>query len=85
MNKDNSLLMAARQIEGVGQTIRSFIPRYSNNQDMKNVPVLRFAGSLCSMASSILCELYECQDSEFDTIHANRVLREWGMDELSDE
>jgi len=85
MVKDEQLLIAARQVEAVGSVIRSYMPRYSDKQEMKNVAVLRFAGSLCSMASSILCELYECQQAEFNKEHANCVLREWGMEELIDD
>lgn len=83
MKKDQELLTAARQVEQIGAMIRGYMPRYSNKQDYHTVPVLRFAGSLCSMVSSILCELYECQESDFDVVHANNCLREWGMEELS--
>lgn len=93
--KNENVLMEARKAESVASCIRQLQSHYATGFlaaenyaqkkiAMDKVNVLRFAGSLCSMASSILCEFYECEDSEFTIQTANRVLREWGLDELTD-
>lgn len=87
MNRNMNILEAARKAEKVGEEVRSLLQHYScpeaTNAEEKRV-ILRFAGSLCSMTASILCELYETDGDPiiFDKGCADMVLREWGIDEL---
>lgn len=92
--RNENLISTARDIEKQAGKIRaiqsSYMPAVEEAKNyaervaaINKVNALRFAGSLCSMASSILCEFYECEDSGFDLQNANNVLREWGLEELS--
>ena len=80
MRNENIIIMG-RTAEKVAGDIRIIMTHYPD--DARKQQVLRFAGALCSMASSLLCELYEAEGQEhFNMAHANKVLREWGVDEL---
>ena len=79
--KNKELMRSARVIEKTAADIRLLSDEY---QDAKKSAVLRFAGSLCTMASSILCELYEVENSDFTVAKANNILRSWGMEEIQD-
>lgn len=94
--RNENVLIEARKAENIAGCIRQLQSHYAtaflDAKDyqtkevvMNKVNVLRFAGSLCSMASSILCEFYNCEDSEFTIKTADRILREWGLDELIDD
>lgn len=84
MKKDNELLELAHRVEACGVSVRKIATDYYMNVEFNSCNAARFAGSFCSMASSILCELYETQKSDFNIDNANNVLREWGLDELVD-
>lgn len=85
MMRNENVIIMARQAEKVAGDIRTLLTHYDvpevTNRAQK-LAVLRFAGALCSMASSVLCEFYEQEDSQMRAEIANGILREWGMEEL---
>lgn len=82
MQNRNILLRTAQAIEGEAKKLRTFIPENVHQKEQAERQTIAYVGTMLSLASSTLCELYEGTKPSFDLDSVNGVLREWGVDEL---
>lgn len=82
MQNRNTLLQIAQAIEVQAQRLRAYIPENVHQREQAERQTIAYAGTMLSLASSTLCELYEGTKPNFDLVAVNGVLREWGVEEL---
>ncbi len=83
MKNRDTLVNIARQIEYQARQLKAFIPENVHQKEIAERETITYAGVMLSMASSVLCELYQETKPDFSIMAVNGILREWGADELA--
>lgn len=82
MKNRNALLKIAQDVEATARALRSYMAENVHQKEVAEVQTITYAGVMLSLASSVLCGLYEDTKPDFSMVAVNGVLREWGADEL---
>lgn len=82
MKNRNALIKIAQDIEVTSRRLRNYMAENVHQKDVAEVQTITYAGVMLSLASSVLCELYEDTKPDFSMVAVNGILREWGADEL---
>ncbi len=82
MKERNTLLSIAQDIEACSRKLKVYTHENLVQEETAERETMAYAGTMLSMASSVLCELYSNTKPDFSVAAVNGVLREWGVDEL---
>lgn len=82
MQNRDKLMEVARIAEKASRDLKAYIEENVSQAELFERDTITYAGVILSMASSVICELYQGTKPKFDLTRANTILREWGADEL---